>query len=155
MRPDLVFLKSTDVYPTSQVGFRNRTCVQGVKLMNLMKLRVNILATALVILAGISLAAQQGVFRSGTRVVSIFATVVDAQKRLVPDLTKTDFEILDNEKPQEIQVFINEVQPITVVVMLDTSASMTNNLSLLNDGAEQFLIRMLPKDKGQIGRAHV
>jgi Ca-activated chloride channel family protein len=84
-------------------------------------------------------------------VVSIFATVIDAQKRLVPDLTKEDFEILDNDKPQEIQLFVNEVQPITVVVMLDTSASMTGNLSLLENAAEQFLIRLQPKDKGLVG----
>jgi Ca-activated chloride channel family protein len=116
-----------------------------------MKLRVKLLACALAILAGISVFAQQGVFRSGTRVVSVFATVLDAQKRLVPDLAKTDFEIFDNDKPQEIQVFVNDVQPITVVVMLDTSASMTNNLTLLEDVAEQFLIRMLPKDKGMVG----
>src|SRR5439155_318914 len=119
--------------------------------MRIMKLTTKGLVAALLAAGGISVFAQQGVFRSGTRIVPVYATVTDAQKRLVPDLTKTDFEILDNEKPQEIQVFVNEVQPITVVVMLDTSASMTNNLTLLNDGAEQFLIRMLPKDKGLVG----
>src|SRR3954465_5197719 len=116
-----------------------------------MHLRPKAVTAALVLLLTISLGAQQGVFRSGTRVVSIFATVLDAQKRLVPDLVKTDFEVLDNEKPQEIQVFLNEVQPITVVVMLDTSASMTGNLSLLENAAEQFLIRLMPKDKGLVG----
>jgi Ca-activated chloride channel family protein len=35
--------------------------------------------------------------------------------------------------------------------MLDTSASMTGNLELLSRAAEQFLIRMLPKDKGLVG----
>ena len=43
------------------------------------------------------------------------------------------------------------MQPITVVVMLDTSASMTGNLKLLEQAAEQFLIRLLPKDKGMVG----
>jgi Ca-activated chloride channel family protein len=109
------------------------------------------LAVVLVASAGITTLAQQDVFHSGTRVVSIFATVIDAQKRLVPDLTKADFEILDNDKPQDVQFFINEVQPITVVVMLDTSASMTGSMSLLEDAAEQFLIRLLPKDKGLVG----
>ena len=32
--------------------------------------------------------AQQPTFKGGTQVVSLFATVQDAQKRLVPDLTK-------------------------------------------------------------------
>ena len=84
--------------------------------------------------AGLTLRAQQPTFKTGTRTVAIYATVIDAQKRLVPNLAKEDFEILDNEKVQEIQVFINEVQPITVVVMLDTSASMTGNLKLLVAG---------------------
>ena len=35
--------------------------------------------------------------------------------------------------------------------MLDTSSSMTLNLDLLMAGAEQFLIRMLPEDKGKVG----
>jgi len=36
-------------------------------------------------------------------------------------------------------------------VMMDTSASMTNNLELLNLAAEQFLIRLLPVDRAQVG----
>jgi Ca-activated chloride channel homolog len=100
---------------------------------------------------GLSVFAQQPTFRTGTRTVALYATVTDTQKRLVPDLEQGDFEILDNEKPQSIDLFVNEVQPITVVVMLDTSASMTGNLKLLEQAAEQFLLRMLPKDKGMVG----
>jgi len=116
-----------------------------------MKLRSHLLSLVLLIFAGISAYAQQGVFRSGTRIVALYATVMDAQKRLVPDLSKTDFEILDNDKVQEIQLFDNEVRPITVVTMLDRSASMTGNLQLLDNAAEQFLLRLLPKDKGMVG----
>jgi Ca-activated chloride channel homolog len=43
------------------------------------------------------------------------------------------------------------VRPFNVVVMLDRSASMTANLELLSQAAEQFLMRMLPADKGQVG----
>ena len=100
---------------------------------------------------GFSAFAQQPTFRTGTRTVALYATVTDAQKRLVPDLTQEDFEIFDNDKPQSLDLFVNEVQPITVVVMLDTSASMTGNLKLLEQAAEQFLMRMLPKDKGMVG----
>jgi len=92
-----------------------------------------------------------GQFTSGTKTVSIFATVNDASQRLVPNLTKDDFEIFDNDKPQPITVFDNETQPITVVVMLDTSASMTDSLDLLRAAAEQFVIRLLPADKARVG----
>ena len=90
-------------------------------------------------------------FKSGTQIVSLFVTVADAQKRLVPDLTKDEFEVFDNEKPQSLIFFQNENQPITVVVMLDTSGSMTGTISLLRAAAEQFLIRLLPEDKGRVG----
>jgi Ca-activated chloride channel family protein len=95
---------------------------------------------------------QPPTFKSGgVTIVSLFATVSDAEKRLVPNLTIDDFELLDNDKPQPIVVFDNSVQPITVVVMLDTSLSMTNSLPLLKAAGEQFLIRLLPADKGRVG----
>jgi Ca-activated chloride channel homolog len=107
---------------------------------------------ALALVCGsVSVLAQQPTFRTGTRTVALYATVTDSQKRLVPDLTQEDFQLFDNEKLQTIDLFINEVQPITVVVMLDTSASMTGNLKLLEQAAEQFLMRILPKDKGMVG----
>src|ERR1700737_2393372 len=90
-------------------------------------------------------------FKSGTQIVSLFVTVADAQKRLVPDLTKDDFEVFDNEKLQSLVFFQNENQPITVVVMLDTSGSMTGTIQLLRQAAEQFIIRLLPEDKGRVG----
>jgi len=97
------------------------------------------------------LLAQQPTFRAGTQIVSLFATVTDAQKRLVPDLQQGDFEILDNDKPQPLTFFQNETQPITVVVVLDTSGSMTLTLDLLRAAAEQFVLRLLPADKAKVG----
>jgi Ca-activated chloride channel family protein len=116
-----------------------------------MKLRRRTFVAILVLCGGFTVLAQQPTFRTGTRTVALYATVTDSQKRLVPDLAQEDFQIFDNDKPQPIELFVNEVQPITVVVMLDTSASMTGNLKLLEQAAEQFLLRMLPKDKGLVG----
>jgi Ca-activated chloride channel family protein len=116
-----------------------------------MRLRSRVLAGILLLGGSFSVFAQQPTFRTGTRTVALYATVTDSQKRLVPDLTQDHFEIFDNDKPQTIDLFLNEVQPITVVVMLDTSASMTGNLKLLEQAAEQFLMRLLPKDKGMVG----
>jgi Ca-activated chloride channel family protein len=96
-------------------------------------------------------AAQGPTFKSGTQIVSLFVTVADVTRRLVPGLTQEDFEVFDNDKPQTIVFFQNEIQPITVVVMLDTSGSMTLTLDLLRQAAEQFLIRLLPADKGRVG----
>jgi Ca-activated chloride channel homolog len=94
---------------------------------------------------------QGPTFKSGTQVVSLFVTVADATRRLVSGLTQDEFEVFDNEKPQPIIFFQNEIQPITVIVMLDTSGSMTLTLDLLREAAEQFLIRLLPIDKARVG----
>ena len=94
---------------------------------------------------------QPPLFRTGTKIVPLLVTVTDPQRRLVPGLTRDDFQIYDNRKLQEITLFDNEVRPISVVVMLDTSASMTNNLDQLYAGAEQFFLRLLPDDQSRVG----
>ena len=100
-----------------------------------------------------ALAAQQPtpMFKAGTQVVSLFVTVADLQKRLVPDLLQDEFQVFDNEKPQPIVYFDNSIHPINVVVMLDTSGSMTLSIELLKQAAEQFMIRLLPEDKARVG----
>jgi Ca-activated chloride channel family protein len=109
------------------------------------------LAVALSAALSAVLAAQQPTFRAGTQVVSLFVTVADAQKRLVPDLTQDDFQVFDNDKAQPVSYFDNSVHPINVVVMLDTSGSMTLTIDLLKQAAEQFVIRLLPEDKARVG----
>jgi VWFA-related protein len=98
-----------------------------------------------------SLLAQQPVFRADTQIVSLYATATDGSRRPVSDLVKEDFAIFDNNAPQETVIFESDVQPISIVVMLDTSASMTGNLELLEQAAEQFVLRLLPADKAMVG----
>ena len=50
----------------------------------------------LVASAPVALVAQQPTFKTGTQIVPLYVTVTDADKRLVPDLLKDDFEVLDN-----------------------------------------------------------
>jgi Ca-activated chloride channel family protein len=95
---------------------------------------------------------QPPLFRGTPRVtVPLFVTVTDSDGRLVPDLSREDFTLFDEGDAQELAVFDNAIQPITVVVILDTSASMTASIPLLRAAAEQFLIRLLPEDRGMVG----
>jgi Ca-activated chloride channel family protein len=110
-----------------------------------------LLALALLLLLTVPGAGQQPTFRAGTRIVPVLATVTDTDGRLVPDLEERDFTVLDNGKPQEIVLFENTVQPFTAVVMMDYSLSMTAHIDLLAAAAEQFVIRMLPIDRAQVG----
>ncbi len=110
---------------------------------------VLIATTALALTA--SAYAQKQTIKVSTDSVAVYVTVTDTEKRLVSDLVLDDFEILDNGKPQNVNVFENKPVPITVVVMIDTSGSITASLGLVKDGAEQFLLRLLPEDKAQVG----
>lgn len=114
-------------------------------------MRVLTAATFGILAASAVVLAQQGTFRGGTSIVPILATVLDGDGRLVPDLVQDDFTVLDNGKPQNLVFFQNDVQPFTVVVTMDFSASMTAHLDLLKAAAEQFILRMLPEDRGQVG----
>ena len=109
------------------------------------------LSATFILGVSVALGAQQPTFRSGTQTVPLYITVTDSAGRLVPNLSKEDFTVLDNGIPQEISVFDNTVRPITSVVMLDTSGSMTLNLDLMKAAAEQFIIRLLPDDKAMVG----
>ena len=112
----------------------------------------SLLALAIVAVAAAAAYAQQPTFRAGgTVTVPVPATALDREGRLITDLEREQFTILDNGKPQEISVFANGVEPFTIVIMLDFSASMTANLDLLKAATEQFILRMLPEDKGQVG----
>jgi Ca-activated chloride channel family protein len=119
--------------------------------------RFRLLAAALVVLGASAVLfarpdAQQGAtFKSGTRTVPLYATVADGSGRLVPDLQRDEFEIYDNGVKVPTTLFANDIQNFTVVVMLDTSGSMTLQMDTLMTGAEQFFLRMLPDDKGRVG----
>ena len=116
--------------------------------------RAGLFVGALTIVCGITLIAQQPTFRSAGVVVPVFVTVTDAQQRLVTDLVEEDFEVFDNDKTQPLSVFDSRYRPIAVIVLLDTSLSMTGNLKLVREAAEQFILRLLPEDKAKVGAFH-
>lgn len=97
-----------------------------------------------------TLVAQQP-FRSATTTVSVFATVNDGDGRLVPDLTASDFRILDNGKPAEITVFSSEIQTITTTLLLDMSGSMVPRLLWTRDAAEAAVDEIVGNDRARIG----
>jgi len=101
-------------------------------------------------LAAATLAAQQP-FKSGAQTVVVYATVTDSSGHIVTDLTRDRFEVYDGGKPQAITTFANDVQPITVVMMLDRSVSMLHNFSLVEEAAGTFVDRLGSSDKARIG----
>jgi len=96
-------------------------------------------------------AAQEATFRTANRTVAVFTTVTSGDGRLVTDLPRESFAVFDNGRPQPLSIFANDVQPITVVMLLDRSGSMRANFRLVEEAAERFVAAMLPGDKARIG----
>jgi len=104
----------------------------------------------LVLIAGLD-QSQQPTFRTGARTVAVYATVAQKDGRLITDLTREAFEIRDDGKPQPISVFSTDVQPVSVVMMLDHSGSMRGNVGLVEQAAETFIKNLGPGDTARIG----
>jgi Ca-activated chloride channel homolog len=94
---------------------------------------------------------QQPIFRGGSDAVRVFVTVTDRDGKLVTTLTRDNFEVRDEGKPQPLTQFDNSAQPIRLIVMLDVSGSMEGNLSLLRAAAAQLFSRLLADDVARVG----
>ncbi len=116
-----------------------------------LKVRATSIWLAAAMIATATLRAQPPTFSGANRTVAVYATVTDASGRLVPDLARDQFQIDDNGRKQELTIFANEIQPITVVMLLDRSTSMRGNFELVEKAAEAFVEAMLPGDKARIG----
>ena len=81
----------------------------------------------------------------------MYATVTEPERPARSRSRREAFQIDDNGKPQPLTLFANEIQPITVVMLLDRSGSMRANFELVEKAAEQFVAAMLPADKARIG----
>ena len=95
--------------------------------------------------------AQPPSFTVGTRTVAVYATVTNARGRLEPDLSRDDFSIDDNGKRQDLTLFSNDLQSITLIMLLDRSGSMKPNFDLEERAAEAFVGAMGAADKARIG----
>src|SRR5438552_8661427 len=72
---------------------------------------------------------QNPTFRKNVNVVSVFFTAKDHHGALVPNLSKEQFEVLENGKSEPIKYFSAESnQPLTLGLMIDSSGSMQRML---------------------------
>jgi Ca-activated chloride channel family protein len=94
---------------------------------------------------------QQPTFRGGVRTVPVYATVRNKFGEFQLDLSKDDFEIKDNGKVQSIELFSHDIQPLSVVALIDGSSSMMPIFRSVLDAVNQFVVRLLPGDEARIG----
>jgi len=103
------------------------------------------------LLAFLPVQQQPPTFRAGVESVPVYATVLDESFQVIRNLKREDFQVFDDGRRQDLTAFESIFQPISAILMVDTSASMTLTLDLARQAAEQFVIRMSPGDKVRVG----
>jgi Ca-activated chloride channel homolog len=84
--------------------------------------------------------AQDPVIKVNVRLVRMLVSVKDATGQLVGSLNKNDFTVYDNGAKQDIAVFDRETeQPLSVAMLVDTSASTGIELHYELDSVSRFL----------------
>ena len=99
---------------------------------------------------GAPIVARQALFHGGTDVVLLSVTVVDGQNHLVPGLSQSDFQIFEDNAPQEISNFARDPQPVALSILLDSSTSMELKLPIAQEAAIGFARKLRPQDVAQI-----
>jgi VWFA-related protein len=86
------------------------------------------------------------VIRVNTSLVTVPVTVVDRYGRYVPQLQRGDFKILEDGVEQKITYFATTDQPITVVLVIDTSGSTSFRLEDIQEAALAFVGKLKAGD---------
>jgi Ca-activated chloride channel family protein len=112
---------------------------------------IRLLSAAALVFTALIPGQEQQVFRGKTEIVPVFVTVRDRESRLVRDLTRDAFEVLDNGKPQPITVFDNSPQPIRLIALVDISGSVVDYLPVLRSAVAQLVTHLRPGDMARLG----
>lgn len=93
---------------------------------------------------------SDSVFRAGVEMVSLNITVLDQQQHYLTDLESRDFTILEDGARQDITYFNRMSLPIALSLLIDTSASMEQRLTIAQDAAIGFAKKLRPQDLAQV-----
>jgi len=99
-----------------------------------------------------SLLAQQRppTFEVGIEVINLNLSVTDGRSRYVTDLEERDFAVFEDGILQQLSLFTHENLPISLSLLIDTSASMLEKLPVAQAAATRFTRTLRPQDLAQV-----
>ena len=120
-------------------------------MFSLSRRRFVISAASLFLRAARASAQQDATFSSDVQVVNLLATVRNKNHEILRDLTKDDFQILENGRSQTIKYFTRESDlPLTIGLMVDTSMSQVKVLDAERGASLRFLDEVLRENKDHV-----
>lgn len=89
-------------------------------------------------------------FGTSIDVINLTVTVTDGQGRLIGGLGKDAFAVYEDGARQDLSLFNKDRLPLSVVVLMDTSASMEEKLPAAKAAAKRFIATMADQDRTRI-----
>ena len=81
----------------------------------------------------------EGALKLETYLVNLNVSATDRAGRAIPDLTKDDFTVYEDGVPQPISFFAPQQSPFNLVLLIDLSGSMRDEIDLIRETAIHFL----------------
>jgi Ca-activated chloride channel family protein len=100
-------------------------------------------------LAAANASAQETTFHVSVKLVNVFVNVTDKNGAFVGGLTRDDFALFEDGRPQQIAVFERQSeQPLNLTLAIDTSGSVRKDLNEEASAAKRFAHALLrPQDQ--------
>ena len=95
-------------------------------------------------------AAQGQRIRSGVELVSLSVTATDGQGKYATDLNEEEFEVYEDGAKQKLTFFSKTQQPISLALLLDTSASMDERMGIAQEAAIGFARQLHKEDQASV-----
>jgi len=95
-------------------------------------------------------APQLPTFHSDASLVALNVTVQDTAANYISDLQPEDFLVYEDGVRQDVRFCESASVPVDLIVLLDTSASMSNKVDLVRDAAAGFLRTLRSGDRGAV-----
>jgi Ca-activated chloride channel family protein len=89
-------------------------------------------------------------FRSTVDIVALNVVVTDGDQKYVSGLTSSDFAVFEDGIQQDVSFFGASNVPLDLAILLDTSASMTGKMQLVQQAAIGFLETLRAGDRAII-----
>jgi Ca-activated chloride channel family protein len=93
---------------------------------------------------------QPPTFGAGIEIINLNLSVTDGRNNFVTDLGESDFAVYEDGIRQELSLFTHENLPLSIVIMIDCSASMEEKMKTAQTAAIRFTKTLRPQDLGQI-----
>ncbi|HLA79301.1 MAG TPA: VWA domain-containing protein [Vicinamibacteria bacterium] len=89
-------------------------------------------------------------FEAGVEIINLTLSITDGRSRYITDLREKDLLVYEDGIRQEVALFTHEQLPVSLVLMIDTSSSMDQKLTVAQEAAVRFTKTLRPQDLARV-----